>query len=164
MNFELYAKKYHMMPHIENGYFKEIYRSKQSIDNHAPGISSIYFLMEKGAITRIRQLNEIDEIIVYLDGNPVEIIMIDLEGKIQKFKLGKNNAKNENLEVVIPAKYSASFKSLDSDDTSIDFSLFGCICSPAFDYQKFRLLDIDEINKIYPNIDKNELKDFFLIQ
>jgi len=164
MNFELYAKKYAMVPHIENGYFKEIYRSKQSVNDHAPGISSIYFLMEKDAITRIRQLNEIDEIIVYLDGNPVEIMMIDLEGKIQKFILGKNVAKNENLEIAIPAKYLASFKSLDSDDNTIDFSLFGCICSPAFDYQKFHVLNINEIYKKYPNIDKNQIQEFFLIQ
>jgi predicted cupin superfamily sugar epimerase len=160
MNFKGYVEKFDMTPHLEHGYFKEIYRSKQSINNHRSEMSSIYFLMEKGAVTLFRQLNEIDEIIVFLDGNPIDILMIDKEGKIKIVKLGNDTINDENLEVVIPAKYIVSFKSIDRRTSTKDFSLFGCFCSPAFEYENLQLYEIDDIKKMFSNIDIKKINKF----
>ena len=54
-------EKYGLAPHPEGGYFKEIYRSAQTID--APLVSAprntitqIYFLLTKGQISRFHRV------------------------------------------------------------------------------------------------------------
>lgn len=155
-NGEYFIKSLNLEQHIENGFFKEIYRSKNSIENKSI-LSTIYFLIKKGSITRFRKLSISDEVICYNKGKSFEVLLIDPQGKINIEKLGLNIEKGENFQIVIPADYIACFKCKSDDDIKTpcdeDFSLFACICGPAFNYEDFQIISNDELIRLFPNID-----------
>ncbi len=50
-------KKYKLLPHPEGGYFKEIYRSEQTVNSKLAGeernaVTHIYFLLANGQVSR----------------------------------------------------------------------------------------------------------------
>ena len=151
LNSDFYIKNLDLQPHVEKGYYKEIYRSDTIVDNKSI-LSSIYFLLKSGEITFFRKLNISDEIICYIKGKTLEILLIDPKGNITIEKLGSDLLNGEKLQTVIPACYIACFKCKKEENTE-DFNLFACVCGPAFNYEDFKIIKIEDLKQEFKSID-----------
>ncbi len=158
-NSDYYINKLCLEPHIEDGYYIEIYRSPHVNKKNKSILSTIYFMIKEGHTTHFRKLNLSDEVICYQKGKSMDIIMIDLKGNIIVETIGDNLEKGEKMQTVIPANYIACFKcnSSNTDNLENDFTLFTCVCGPAFNFEDFKICNIDEILNDYPNINISRL-------
>jgi predicted cupin superfamily sugar epimerase len=147
-------EKFNLSPHEETGFYKEIFRSKSEEGISTQALSSILFLTKGGTSTFFRILSESDEIVCFHEGKSFEIFCIDTLGNFILYKLGRDILNGEVLQAVIPKDYIASFKTRMNTDTEHNFSLFGCICGPAFSYERFRILKDEEVAERFPKIGK----------
>jgi hypothetical protein len=139
MNAKQYIDQLHMLPHPEGGYYKESFRSNKSIqfigfEGERSLSTSIFFLLEKGQTSALHRIKS-DEIWYFHDGQALEIIELDSEGKEQITLLGKNILNGEVLQHVVPAGVWFGARLA----TSSEFCLVGCQVSPGFDFKDFEL-------------------------
>jgi predicted cupin superfamily sugar epimerase len=139
MTAKQYVELLQMIPHPEGGFYKENFRSNQSLE--FPGFegersicTSIYFLLEKGQTSALHRIKS-DEIWYFHDGQTLEIIELDSEGNEQITRLGKDILNGEVLQHVVPAGvwFGARLAA------SSEFCLVGCQVSPGFDFKDFEL-------------------------
>ena len=93
MNAQHYIKTLALLPHPEGGYYKETYRSEESIElqhgkrNYS---TAIYFLLEEGNFSAFHKIKS-DELWHFYAGDILEVIEITKEGKLKITELGPNN-------------------------------------------------------------------------
>lgn len=146
---EYWIKHLKMEPHKEGGYCTEIIKSDDEItlenQNKRKLYSSIYFLLEKGNPSHFHSLTA-DEIWYYHAGSPLSVHVIFNDGAYKEIKIGDNPENGEVLQAVVPK--GAIFGS--SVENGGEFSVVGCMVSPAFEYSDFRLYSQKELLEIYP--------------
>lgn len=143
-----------MLPHPEGGYYKETYRSSESIAHSSlpdrfSGARSfstaIYFLMESGDFSAFHRIKS-DECWHFYEGQPLIIQIIHENGRHETVRLGRNPDAGERLQFVVPA--NCWFASI--PDSEGDFSLVGCTVSPGFDFSDFELASAPLLSSLYP--------------
>ena len=150
-------KKLNLLPHPEGGYFKEIYRSSESI--HKDSLpdrykgdrnfsTSIYFLLVKNQRSLFHRLLS-DEIWHFYDGSPIIIHCIDDNG-YSSFKLGKETDAGEEYQHCIKA---GTWFAAEIEDKN-SYALIGCTVAPGFDFADFTLALRSEMSKLYPEFDE----------
>jgi uncharacterized protein len=154
LNADYWINKLQLQAHPEGGYFREIYRSdetlnKESLPDRYSGkrnfATSIYFLL-KGKDKSLFHKLKSDEIWHFYSGSPLTVYIIDENGKLQHEKLGGNFDSGEQFQIII--KKGLWFGAEVNDKTS--FSLIGCTVSPGFDFNDFELGERDKLLKQYP--------------
>ena len=136
-----HIKKLDLKPHIEGGYFKEIYTSSKMIEDRSIA-SSIYFLLEKGDFSAFHIIGQ-DEQWIYVDGSSMKVHMISESGEYSFIKVGMDYKNGEVPSFVVPADtYFAS-------EPMGEYSLVVCNVFPAFKYEDFRLPIRDELVKMF---------------
>ncbi len=136
-----------LQPHPEGGFYREVYRSDDltSHPDHGKGrnlATSIYFLLEGKNISHFHELLS-DELWYYHDGDGANIHMFR-DGKYQSVELSK--AGNGHLQVLIPAKSAFAAEVIDQQG----YVLMGCMVTPGFDFEDFRMLMKGEMLRKYP--------------
>jgi len=133
-----WIQKLGLLPHPEGGFYKESYRSKESIilennkvRSHA---TAIYFLMEANNFSAFHRIMS-DELWHFYAGDPLEVLYIDHKGHLRRILLGQNPVNGEQLQAVVPA--NTWFGSRPSNLSN--YSLVGCTVSPGFDFQDFEM-------------------------
>ncbi|HOV11429.1 MAG TPA: cupin domain-containing protein [Bacteroidales bacterium] len=132
-----------LQPHPEGGWFREVYRSEETI--HAEFLSkryqagrciatSIYFLLKSGQISAFHRLKS-DEIWHFYSGSPVRVYIIDPAGNLSEKILGRDILNNEFLQLVIP--HGCWFAA--EVTVGASYSLIGCNVAPGFDFYDFEL-------------------------
>ena len=153
-NADIYIEKLKLIPHPEGGYFREVYRSEELLNEDAlpprykgsrAFSTSIYFLLKGEQKSYLHKLKS-DEIWHFYGGSSVKLYTIDAEGKVLQRLLGRNIDAGESMQLVIKRGYW--FCAEVSDEKS--FSLFGCIVAPGFDFSDFELGDRKELLQLYP--------------
>ena len=139
---EYYKKHLNMGAHPEGGYFTQTYLDDGN------QYSSIIFLLENGDVSNFHQLKE-DELWYYHDGNSLNIYEIDIDGKLRVIKLGKNIENGECLQYLVK-KGSIFGAAMENEG----FSLVGCMVSPAFSYEHFKLFSRKELLDKFPQYQK----------
>jgi len=139
MTAQEYVSKLEMLLHPEGGFYKECFRSKQSIqfpdfEGERSVSTSIYFLLEKGQTSALHRIKS-DEIWYFHDGQTLEIIELDEQGNEQITLLGKNLMNGEVLQHVVPAGIWFGARLAPNSE----FCLVGCQVSPGFDFRDFEL-------------------------
>ena len=131
--------------HPEGGYFRETYRSAETIDaDHLPSrfvgarslSTAIYFLLteyEFSAFHRIRQ----DEIWHFHSGASMQIECIDEEGTLSTLKLGMDLENGARPQQVIPA--GSWFAAHINADAENSHALVTCTLAPGFDFDDLEL-------------------------
>ena len=150
---DYFISKLQLKPHIEGGFFKELYHNSQIIsaqperqnDEQRYLSSTIYYLLRSGEVSRFHKLKS-DEIWFYHYGAPAIIHVIDEFGQLKSFKLGLNADEGENPQLLIPANQIFGAEVLENDS----FSLVSCMVSPGFDYADFELFAAETLIKRYP--------------
>lgn len=149
-----WIEKLNLIRHEEGGYFREIYRSAESIPGeYLPGHfrgarplgTSIYFLLEGMQISVLHRLKA-DEIWHFYTGNSLTIFAINPQGVLSQIFLGPDIENGEVFQAVVPAGYWFGAK-LNRKNT---FALVGCTMAPGFDYADFEIGERGELLKQFP--------------
>lgn len=154
-NAEYYIKKLGLQKHPEGGWFKEIYRSDETIKNeHLPErysgsrhhSTSIYFLLTSDTFSAFHRIKS-DELWHFYDGTAVTVYTIDENGNYSEIILGNDQEKGEVFQCVVPRGvwFGAKVNKPDS------FCLVGCTVAPGFHFDDFELGKRGELIKIFPN-------------
>ena len=152
---QYWIEKLELQPHPEGGYFKEVYRSEDSVlagglpERYSSDRSlgtSIYFLLKGDQISSFHRLRS-DELWYFHAGGAADIHLIDPEGELSLKTIGPDVEAGESLQVAIPRGcwFSAELKG------STDFILVGCSVYPGFDFEDFELADAQKLIQEYPN-------------
>lgn len=145
---------YDLLPHPEGGFYRETYRSIESINKSALPekfggdrnfSTAIYFLLEQGNFSAFHKIKS-DECWHFYAGETLEIYVIHPSGELQVIKLGKNIGNGETFQWVVPA--GCWFASVPSDKTA--YAFVGCTVAPGFDFADFELAKASELISTYP--------------
>ena len=143
-----------LAPHPEGGHYREIYRSggripRAALPDRYGGdrnyATSIYYLLERGETSRMHRLQS-DEILVFHDGGPLEIVTIDGSGVLTRLLLGVRFERGEVPQAVIPA--GVWFGARVAGEGS--YSLIGCVVAPGFDFMDFDMPGKEELMELFP--------------
>lgn len=148
---------YGLLPHPEGGYYKELYRSTQTIaaaalNNNFDGdrnyCTSIYFLLTSANFSGFHRIKQ-DEVWHFYAGHPLTVHVIDAEGKYSAHVVGFDLAKGIAPQFVVPAGawFASSVNSVAGEEA---YSFVGCTVAPGFDFRDFELADRTKLLDTYP--------------
>ena len=148
-----YIQSLQMQPHPEGGFFRESYRSEQTMEVTAPGggtqqrnvCTAIYFLLEAGNFSAFHRIKS-DEIWHFYAGQALEVLELLPSGELRCTRLGPDILRGELPQYVVPA--NTWFASRVADGGT--FSLVGCTVAPGFDFADFQLARRQELLEIFP--------------
>ncbi len=152
---DIYINELNLLPHIEGGYYREVYRSDDIIKNSAlPDRytenrtfgTSIYFLLKNNDISKFHRLQS-DEIWHFYDGCPIQIVMISPKGKLIEQTLGLDIINGQIPQLLIPKHHW--FGAYLSDVSG--FGFVGCTVVPGFEFQDFVLAKRERILSEFPD-------------
>jgi hypothetical protein len=151
---EFYKNQHKLQPHPEGGYFSEVYRSDEIIkkellpsrfDGDRCFSTSIYFLLEGKQTSKFHRLKS-DEQWHFYDGCAVKIYTLNDNGELSVIHLGKDISKGAVFQMVIKRNHWFAAELTDKNS----FALVGCVVSPGFDFNDFKLAKSEELIAKYP--------------
>lgn len=143
--------------HPEGGYYRELYRSEESIDakNLPPRYNgkrsfatAIYFMLtdeETSAFHRIKS----DETWHFYSGCSLSLYQIDNEGKLEVEKLGLDILNGEKPQITINRETWFGAKINQNG-----YCLVGCTVAPGFDFVDFEMPSREDLLKLFPHHEK----------
>ncbi len=143
-----------LLPHPEGGFYKEIYRSGETIGAAGlPGryrsprclFTSIYYLLRSGEISRMHRLQS-DELWHFLDGSPLALHIIKPDGEHRALKVGREFDEGESLQVLI--EHGWWFGGEIENPGS--YTLLGCTVAPGFEFEDFEEGKREDLLAAYP--------------
>ena len=150
MNAEKLIRELNLLPHPEGGYYRETYRSAETIqvnqDANRNVCTAIYFLLTGNDKSNFHRIQS-DELWFFHQGEPLEVVYIQ-NGKINVILLGNDFAKGEVAQCVIPSNTWFASKIRDSKG----YSLVSCTVSPGFDFNDFELGERKNLVNEFPHI------------
>lgn len=156
MNAQEWITHLHLAPHPEGGWFRETYRSGESIagaglparytGSRSFG-TAIVFLLEKGTFSALHRLKS-DEIWHFYGGDPVEVVSISSAGAVRRATLAAPGSPDGDFQAVISTGDWFGARS----DGSHGYGLVGCTVAPGFDFADFELGDRGALTAAYPHL------------
>ena len=131
-----------LIPHPEGGFYRETYRSAETIDaSHLPPrfggpraySTAIYFLLPGDQISALHRIKS-DEVWHFYAGSPVTLTLIHPDGRLDEQRLG---AETERFQAIVPA--GCWYGAVVDDPTA--WALLGGTVAPGFDFADFELAD-----------------------
>ena len=144
-------EKYQLSPHPEGGYYREVYRSAQTVNSPITGekrhaVTQIYFLLTAGQISRFHRVVH-DEIWHFYEGAPLTLIQYDGK-KVGEQTIGPDSG---YMAVVPGGVWQAA-------ESTGEYTLVGCTVAPGFDFADFSFLEgqpqAEQLKKDYPQYQK----------
>lgn len=148
MNGKEIVRKLGLLAHPEGGFYKETYRSTQSIEtdrNVFRNISTaIYFLLENDNKSLFHRIQS-DELWFFHQGESLEIVYIK-DGVLNTIILGNSFENGEVPQAIIPANtwFASGVKNLKG------YSLVSCTVAPGFDFADFELAKREDLIQEFP--------------
>ena len=139
-----------LQPHPEGGYFKETYRSGQTLCLEPEKVrnvsTAIFYLLEGQDFSSFHRIQS-DELWFFHQGEPLEIVSIQ-DGELVTIVLGNTVEKGEIPQAIVPAHvwFGARIKG------GSGFSLVSCTVAPGFDFTDFELADRKELTSQFPHL------------
>lgn len=151
---EYWIKHLQLLPHPEGGFYKETYRSNESIQlsglpsrfTTARNFSTaIYFLLRSQDRSLFHRIKS-DELWHFHSGSVLQIYVLSHQG-VDVLKLGNDLENGQSPQVTIPANcwFGAKVTSLDT------YVLSGCTVAPGFDFDDFELADRQTLLREFPD-------------
>ncbi|KAG0499671.1 hypothetical protein HPP92_004362 [Vanilla planifolia] len=164
-----------LKPHPEGGFYSETFRdrsvflSKSQLPTQykvgRPVSTAIYFLVPSGSVSRLHRIPCAETWHFYL-GEPLTVFELHDDGRIVFTTLGLDlEAGHRPQYTVPPYVWFGSFPTLDVScystdgsvltktperDPELHYSLVGCTCAPAFQFEDFELATQAEMLTIAP--------------
>ena len=142
-----------MTEHPEGGYFKETYRSSESLQTaqlpdryETPRQlgTSIYFLLTQERVSNFHRLNS-DEIWHFHTGGAGRIHFIHPDGRYEYKDIGASPADAQSFQVIIPRHSWFAAEVIEGE-----YILVGCTVAPGFDFADFELANCDGLTEAHP--------------
>lgn len=158
-----YIQSLQLSPHPEGGYYRETYRSPEtvpagSVSQRFNGSRScctgIFYLLQAGDYSAFHRIKS-DEMWHFYAGYPLEVHMLDHNGH-SVIELGSDLQAGQQLQAVVPA--DTWFAATPKQGSA--FSLVGCTVSPGFDFQDFELARASQIEQLVPSRAEELLRRF----
>ena len=151
------VKMYDLQPHPEGGFFKETYRSKETIPggnlpNHGGDrnySTAIYFLLPEGSKSALHRIKS-DELWHFYAGDPMTVVQISPEGNVEEIVMGSDVKNGQKVQHTVPAGHWFGAY----PNSGSRYSFVGCTVSPGFDFTDFEMGKRDELLKQFPNAEK----------
>jgi predicted cupin superfamily sugar epimerase len=129
-------RKLDLQPHPEGGYFREIFRSAdtvQPLDQRSArsALTAIYFLLVKGQHSRWHRV-ACDEAWHFYEGDPLEVYWIDSQDAVHQEVLGRGSSNTQPM-CVVPARCWQAARPRG------EYSFAGCTVAPGFDFRDFEM-------------------------
>lgn len=150
-----WIEKLGLQKHPEGGWFKETYRSNETIKQSAlptnyngnRNIStSIYYLLEGKDMSVFHRLKS-DEIWHFYTGtSSIKITLISPEGKLTEHLIGTNPDYDEVFQFIIPKNHWFAAEPTNKSG----YALVGCTVAPGFDFDDFEMAKREELIKQFP--------------
>ena len=137
-----YIQHLNLKPHPEGGYYKETYRSKETISldtlhrfsSDKSYSTAIYYLLKQGDFSAFHKIKS-DECWHYYAGDTLLIHVLYNDTNYTCIKLGAELDNDEVLQFVVPA--NTWFAAECAEKTL--FVLTGCTVAPGFDFADFEM-------------------------
>jgi len=151
---QTYIQTLQLLPHPEGGFYRETYRSPQTVtvaraadDLQVPRSAStgIYFLLERGNFSAFHHIRS-DEMWHFYAGQALEVLELADNGHLRCTRLGPDMALGEVFQHLVPA--NTWFASRVAAGGA--FSLVGCTVAPGFDFADFEMADRMALLAAYP--------------
>jgi len=142
-NANFWIRKLKLKKHPEGGYYRETYRSDETIPTTALPTrykgkrafsTSILFLLKGKEVSRLHRLKS-DETWHFYAGSPLTMHVIAPNGKYSAIKLGPAPDLNQSFQYTIKRNHWFGA----TVDNPAGFSLVACTVSPGFDFADFEL-------------------------
>lgn len=141
-------KSLELEPHPEGGYYKSTYEALDStleLQGERKRWTSIYFLLETNEVSNFHELKS-DEMWYFHEGESLTIYIINKSGELIEQKLGLDILNGEKPQILVE-KGNIFGSALNTKG----HSLVGCMVSPGFDFEDFKLYERKELINRYPN-------------
>lgn len=149
-----WVRRLKLRPHPEGGWFRETYRSAQSIPasglparfGGARAISTaIYFLLPGGAYSAFHRIRS-DELWHFHAGDPLTIHVIASDGCLSRIRLGADPRWGARFQASVPAGawFAAELGPRGR------YALVGCTVAPGFDFCDFELAERGALMSAFP--------------
>lgn len=144
-----------MTAHPEGGFYKEVYRSAETItdkglsidfEDTRPLATSIYFLLRSAEVSHFHRLVQ-DELWYYHAGSPLTVSTIDAQGAYKEHRIGPNPDAGQTLQAIIPG--GSIFGSWVHEPST--YALVGCMVTPGFDFRDFELFTTSQLIAMHPS-------------
>ncbi|HOX82486.1 MAG TPA: cupin domain-containing protein [Chryseolinea sp.] len=149
MNSTTLIQKLQLQPHPEGGFYRETYRSNQSMlsneEQNRNVSTSIYYLLENKDKSHFHRIKS-DELWYFHQGKTLEIVSIQ-NNNLVTILLGNDLSKGEVPQAMIPANvwFAARVKN------EIGFSLVSCSVAPGFDFKDFEMAKRQDLIQLFPD-------------
>jgi len=139
--------------HPEGGWFREIYRAKETIPRRCLPVrfggsraysTSIYFLLDGSEFSALHRLRQ-DELWHFYEGHALTIHTIDPAGRHTIRVLGRRVDAGESLVVVVSSGHWVG-----AVVEPGRYALVGCTVAPGFEFEDFEMPDRDELQGRFP--------------
>lgn len=141
-----------MLPHPEGGYYKETYRTTETLltkSGETRNIgTAIYYLLENEDKSHFHRLGS-DELWFFHLGIPIEIFCIEANEVVIKL-LGNDLANGAKPQWLIPANTWFAAKVQNSSG----FALVSCTVSPGFDFKDFEMAERSVLLNQFPEMSR----------
>lgn len=143
-----------LAPHPEGGFFRETFRSPAfittaSLAGPRAASTAIYFVLPADAFSAWHRVRS-DEVWHHYDGAPLELHTIDPIGAHTAILLGRDLARGERPQYVVPAGWFQAARPLAPAQGAADYALCGCTVAPGFDFADFDLPSRAELQRRFP--------------
>jgi uncharacterized protein len=148
-------RKLRLRPHPEGGFYREIHRSRESVETgkgRRSALTTIYFLLLEGQTSVFHRVLS-DEVWHYYEGAPLRLWRVPSGmKKAEAILLGPVGGSGKAVQAsVIPAKEWQAAETLGG------YTLAGCSVGPGFDFADFTLMRDDtrsaaRLRKAFPRL------------
>ncbi|MGD1844535.1 MAG: cupin domain-containing protein [Salibacteraceae bacterium] len=149
-----WVDQFQLQPHPEGGFYKETYRSSESVQVEAlpqrfTGSRSIatgiYYLLESGQFSAFHRIRS-DEMWHFYAGHELTIYVLLPDGQLTAIRLGADPIKGQVFQAVVPA--GCWFASRVEPGQS--YALVGCTVAPGFDFADFEMAERQDLIQTFP--------------
>ena len=138
-----------LQPHpVEGGFFRETYRSKESLkrgQNNRSISTAIYYLLTPKTVSALHRLSG-DEVFHFYMGDPVRMLQLRPDGSTRTLILGTDLNAGQVPQLVVPGGVWQGSVLIDGGS----FALLGATMAPGFDYADYESADREELTARYP--------------
>jgi predicted cupin superfamily sugar epimerase len=153
-NADFWIHQLKLEPHPEGGYYRETYRSPETIPRKGlperyagprSFSSSIYFLLRSTNVSLFHRLKS-DEIWIYHEGAELRIHMLCERQGYSEQRLGPCSSGQAQFQCLIPAGTWLAAEVMEQDS----YVLASCFVSPGFCFEDFELGNRSRMLKNFP--------------
>lgn len=135
---------YHLRPHVEGGFFAEVYTA-QAAPGGRPLAGSIYYLLDAGEVCIFHQL-DCDELYYYHEGCGMKLTVLD-GGEVRQLLLGGDVEAGARACVLLPKGCIFAAENRERGR----YTLVSCMTAPQFAESGYRLIGKDELRALCPD-------------